>query len=196
MKMLFCVGMRAAVLFAIPALADIAPTEQAAMLTAHNNERTNTGPGEAPLAWSTGLATYAQAWAQALATQDQALAHRDQSPNRADFTINNPLYPGQSLGENIFGSTSPDDGTLGAAAVTSWISEKQFYNYAADDGNGAAGSPPGCTAPDGSSCGHYTQVVWSATTMVGCGKATSASGWTFVVCNYYPAGNFIGQKPY
>ena len=198
MKIFFCIGISAAVLFAVPAFAQIGPDEQAAILAAHNNQRAMTGPapGEAPLTWSNDLATYAQAWAQNLANQDQGLMHRDSSPNPADNTINNPIFPGQSLGENLFASTAPDDGTLGPAAVADWISEMQFYNHAADDGNGAAGLPPGCTAPQGNSCGHYTQVVWSTTTTVGCGKATSASGWTFIDCNYFPAGNIIPGLPF
>jgi pathogenesis-related protein 1 len=196
MKIFFCIATAAAAL-AVPASAALTPAEQAAILTALNNERAKTGSPAVPaLTWSTDLATYAQAWTQSLATRDQGLLHRDSSTNTADFTINNPFKPMEYLGENIFGSSSADDGTLGAAAAAAWISEKAFYNFAADDGNGSIGNPPGCTAPQGSACGHYTQVVWRATTLVGCGKATSASGWTFVVCNFYSAGNFTGMKPY
>jgi hypothetical protein len=49
-----------------------------------------------------------------------------------------------------------------------------------------------------SSCDHYTQVVWEATTSVGCAVAhcgagspfavdVHGSGWTAVVCRYHPA---------
>jgi len=40
--------------------------------------------------------------------------------------------------------------------------------------------------------GHFTQVVWAATTHVG--AARSADG-TYVAANYFPAGNIIGEHP-
>jgi hypothetical protein len=36
--------------------------------------------------------------------------------------------------------------------------------------------------------GHFTQVVWRATTHVGCGTA-SCTGLVLWVCNYDPPGN-------
>ena len=190
MKMFFCIATASAALFAVPASAQIGSAEQTAILNAHNTERANTGSPAVPaLTWSTDLAGYAQAWATSLAARDQGLLHRDSSPNTADNTSSNtlPCCAGQYIGENIYGNTAADDGTLGAAAVASWISEKANYTYPGD-------STVGCAA--GKTCGHYTAVVWRATTQVGCGKATAKSGWTFVVCNYYTGGNYDGQKPY
>ena len=46
--------------------------------------------------------------------------------------------------------------------------------------------------------GHFTQLVWKASTSVGCarmdceGKGGTAQGW-FVVCEYWPAGNVEGE---
>lgn len=201
MKVFFCVAIAAAALSPLRALAQIGPIDEAVMVAVIDAQRARTGPapGEGQLQWSDDLAGYAQAWAESLAATDQ-FNHRDSSPNSANWTVNNtlPCCSGQYLGENLFGTTAPDpnDGTIGNAAVANWIGEMQWYNYAADDGNGAAGSPPGCTAPQAQTCGHYTQVVWAATTQFGCGKATSASGWTYVACNFFPGGNIVGQKPF
>ena len=36
--------------------------------------------------------------------------------------------------------------------------------------------------------GHFTQVVWKSSNQLGCGHSSG-----FVVCNYYPAGNYQGE---
>lgn len=42
--------------------------------------------------------------------------------------------------------------------------------------------------------GHFTQVVWEDSTTLGVGMARNKkSGKLYVVCNYEPAGNFVGR---
>lgn len=45
--------------------------------------------------------------------------------------------------------------------------------------------------------GHFTQVIWTGSTKVGCGQAASLGkkGGVYTVCNYDPPGNYIGQFP-
>ena len=92
-------------------------------------------------------------------------------------------------GQNLYasaggGAPSP------AAVVTSWVSEVSNYNYSANSCSGT--------------CGHYTQVVWRSSILLGCAiKACSTNtpfgaqfpNWYIVVCNYSPAGN-NGSRPY
>ncbi|KAH3954787.1 hypothetical protein HBH98_035830 [Parastagonospora nodorum] len=45
--------------------------------------------------------------------------------------------------------------------------------------------------------GHFSQLVWKGTEQVGCGRTNctgkgDAPGW-FLVCEYYPGGNVLGQ---
>jgi hypothetical protein len=75
-----------------------------------------------------------------------------------------------------------------ADVVDAWFSEIEFYDYATDS----------CEA--GEMCGHYTQVVWRDTARVGCAvESCTLDGFgrgDFYVCNYDPAGNWVGEKPY
>lgn len=94
----------------------------------------------------------------------------------------------EGFGENLYAST----GDAGPAAVVgSWAEEEQHYDPATGE----------CAR--GEVCGHYTQIVWSSTTKVGCAKQLctknspmGGGNWTYWVCNYDPPGNYSGQKAY
>lgn len=113
-------------------------------------------------------------WSDELETSAQQWA--DELAGSCDFK-----HSDSELGENIWigtaGAFEPSD------AVDSWGSEIANYTYADN------------TCAEGEVCGHYTQIVWANTTEVGCGMAT-CEGFDIWVCQYNPAGNFIGQKPY
>jgi uncharacterized protein YkwD len=92
-------------------------------------------------------------------------------------------------GENIYAVASRAPALRDAVAA--WAGEEPNYNYATN----------ACRA--GKVCGHYTQVVWSGTSEVGCGKTYCTKNspfggfpkWYLIVCNYAPAGN-DGRRPY
>ncbi|KAH7673599.1 Cysteine-rich secretory protein-related protein [Dioscorea alata] len=70
-------------------------------------------------------------------------------------------------------------------AVNLWVSEGQDYDYNSN------------TCAQGKVCGHYTQVVWSSSTNIGCARVVcDNNGGIFITCNYNPAGNVIGERPY
>lgn len=86
------------------------------------------------------------------------------------------------FGESIFwGSGSRWNAT---DAVGAWVDERKWYNYAKNS----------CSS--GEDCTHYTQIVWRTTTKVGCAATKCKSGDTFITCNYYHAGNYVGARPY
>ncbi|KAI6170894.1 SCP domain-containing protein [Aphelenchoides bicaudatus] len=58
---------------------------------------------------------------------------------------------------------------------------------------------------DNTNYNHFTQVVWAKTKEIGCGVANCPSlngaapnsfKWTYVVCDYSPAGNYLNQNIY
>jgi len=69
------------------------------------------------------------------------------------------------------------------ASVDAWAGERSQYDFSA--------------AQFSEATGHFTQVVWKATTSVGCGRTNcngkgGTTGW-YVVCEYYPPGNVVGE---
>ena len=87
--------------------------------------------------------------------------------------------PDSEYGENLFmisGGTVPP-----AKVVNEWASESRDYDLRSNSCKGV--------------CGHYTQIVWDGTRQVGCGVA-KGGGREIWVCNYDPAGNWNGRRPY
>ena len=84
------------------------------------------------------------------------------------------LY-GENLFEVVYGRASPKE------VVESWASERSDYDYRSNLCHGV--------------CGHFTQIVWRSTRLVGCAVARNATREIWV-CNYDPPGNVIGQRPY
>jgi uncharacterized protein YkwD len=82
----------------------------------------------------------------------------------------------QKYGENLAAGTS---GALDPeSTVAMWYDEIKLYKF-----------------PNGGfsmKTGHFTQLVWTTTSQVGCGKVT-CNGNDIYVCNYDPPGNWEGQ---
>lgn len=131
--------------------------------------------GVGPLSWDDSLAATAQAWADACVDMEAPAGLIDHNPDRSD---GHPWY----VGENVFGSSGATSGT---EAVNAWAAESRYYDYATN------------TCQANKVCGHYTQVVWAASTHLGCGISV-CPGLTYghsIVCDYGPGGN-DGGRPY
>lgn len=83
-------------------------------------------------------------------------------------------HSGGPYGENL----AIGYGTSGA--VDGWYSEIKDYDFGASTYSAASG--------------HFTQVVWKASTELGCGVKSCGGLWgDYVICSYNPAGNMIGD---
>ena len=167
---------------------------QADYVARHNASRTklNNGqmPGPAgvfqptanPALGALTLNNTAAATAQAYADTCNGLTH---SPD-------NSAFRGPNTGENIY--VSAGQPVSATAVVQAWEGESVDYSHATN------------SSVNGNVVGHYTQLVWANTTAVGCGVTLCAINSPFgnfnggqynlVVCQYTPAGNFVGQSPY
>jgi pathogenesis-related protein 1 len=158
----------------------------ACIVEQHNATRAmvKTTPALPPVTWSAALATYAQQWTDQTCTSPM---HRS-----------SPMMNGKPLGENLYASSGFGDTMAGKAAVDGWSGEVACYTY----GKFMTADKCDMTCTDNmhsDGCGHYTQVVWRTSVQIGCGVTTCGSGFnmqTEVICNYAPAGNFIGELPY
>jgi uncharacterized protein YkwD len=92
-----------------------------------------------------------------------------------DFAHSGDRQYGENLYEATGFSPTPDH------VVKAWAAEARNYEYQSNT----------CS----SMCGHYTQLIWKATTMVGCGVAKDAKRELWV-CDYTPFGNIFGERPY
>lgn len=61
--------------------------------------------------------------------------------------------------------------------VQAWYDEIKFYDYETN------------SCQEGEMCGHFTQVVWSSTTSLGCAAMACGDASQVWVCEYAPAGN-------
>jgi hypothetical protein len=153
---------------AMPAAAQASFAAQfpARVLAAHNAERVRAGV--APLAWDNALGTAAAAYAQQMAMTGR-FAHSDRSARAG-------------TGENLW------MGTRGAfsteAMVGGWASEKRWF---------VPGVFPNVSRTGNwEDVGHYTQMIWPATTKVGCALA-STPRTEYLVCRYAYKGNVDGR---
>ncbi|KAG3256750.1 cysteine rich secretory protein LCCL domain containing 2 [Ictidomys tridecemlineatus] len=85
--------------------------------------------------------------------------------------------------------------------VQSWYDEVKDYTYPYPH-ECNPWCPERCS---GAMCTHYTQMVWATTTKIGCAVNTCRrmNVWgdiwenaVYLVCNYSPKGNWIGEAPY
>ena len=144
--------------------------DPAEIVVAHNRWRAAVGVGE--IAYSKKLAASSQAWVNYL--KDAAGCQLQHSSG--------------TIGENLYGHSAWSSGELyqtkSSEVVDAWGNEKWDYNYA--DNSCAAGKV----------CGHYTQLVWKSSTSVGCAMTVCENGFQIWACQYEPAGNWFGDKPY
>jgi len=141
------------------------------------------------LKWSDGLQQLASNRVHKLAHEGCYIQHAplEERSYEAGF---------EYVGENLYKVINMVP--TGVDVVDAWYAEIEDYNF------GAVGAPcvkEKCAGRASPPCmlGHFTQVMWAASTHVGCGRAEcpSEAKRTFItVCNYGPGGNIVGDKPF
>ncbi|KAF7643812.1 hypothetical protein LDENG_00232750 [Lucifuga dentata] len=145
--------------------------EEELLVELHNHYRGQVSPRASamlPLKWDASLKVLAEGYA--------AKCHWSHNPELDE------------TGENLFAGTGPLDLRV---TLEKWFLEHLDYDYHNN------------SCHEEKMCGHYTQMVWADTHRVGCAfhlcNTMEGLDWervSFLVCNYYPAGNYEGEKPY
>ncbi|MEW6270061.1 MAG: CAP domain-containing protein [Thermodesulfobacteriota bacterium] len=151
--------------------------DRRAVLAAHDRAREAVGvPG---LVWDERLARVAAGLAESCRFR------HDERRDARHRALGGDDVP---LGENLSAASPP---SAPVEAIHAWIAERRDWDCARNRCRGT--------------CGHYTQVVWSATRRVGCAQAVCPGRsarrglgdgrWSFLVCSYAPGGNVVGERP-
>uniref|UniRef100_A0A803JQP4 Cysteine-rich secretory protein 1 gene 7 n=2 Tax=Xenopus tropicalis TaxID=8364 RepID=A0A803JQP4_XENTR len=135
------------------------------IINAHNNYRRNASPSARnmlKMVWNKDAAINAASWA--------ATCSESHSPS------DKRTIPGFGCGENLYMASYP---ASWEEAVKGWYSEYNDFQY------GVGPKSPGLVT------GHYTQVMWYNSYMVGCSVSYCPKSpyKYFYVCQYCPAGN-------
>ncbi|XP_047653234.1 cysteine-rich secretory protein 3-like [Phacochoerus africanus] len=144
---------------------------QAEIVNKHNDLRRAVSPSASnmlKMQWDSRAAANAQNWANKC-----VLKHSDANSRKVGT---------RHCGENLFMSSRP---TSWSNAIQSWYDETNDFTYAV-----------GPKSPQ-AVVGHYTQVVWYSSYLIGCGIAYCPNQSVlkyYYVCQYCPAGNIIGRE--
>jgi uncharacterized protein YkwD len=91
------------------------------------------------------------------------------------FEHSSNTYNGDYMGECLYSGTISEH--IGSDSVNLWYSEVDEYDF----------NNPGWNYD----AGHFTQVVWKDSKLLGCGFACGTNNYCYVTCNYYPGGNYM-----
>ncbi|XP_023712757.1 venom allergen 5 [Cryptotermes secundus] len=158
-------------------------TDRQAILEAHNKARQTVALGRVPgqpaasrmleMVWDEELAAVAQRWA------DKCTLAHDGARDVSRFPV------GQNIAVTWTTRTNAGAAPDFRRQIMGWFNEVRQYGF---------------YSPFRKGTGHYSQLVWGDTYLVGCGYShyyDPSRGYTkLYVCNYGPGGNVIGAQPY
>ncbi|ROW03632.1 hypothetical protein VPNG_07195 [Cytospora leucostoma] len=115
------------------------------------------------VSWNDTLASYASSYLSSMGSLSP------DSGSECDFA-----HSGGPYGENLAIGCGDVTGCVGL-----WGDEREEYDF----------DNPGFSEETG----HFTQLVWKDTTAVGCGRRLCGERAWYLVCEYWPRGNVIGE---
>ncbi|XP_074541737.1 cysteine-rich secretory protein 3-like [Halichoeres trimaculatus] len=151
---------------------ELTTADQEVIVDKHNEVRRNVKPTASnmlKMSWSSEATLNAQKWANTCSMTHSKAKQRK--------------IPGHNCGENLFMSTHKNGWD---EVVQAWYDEVRDWKY-------------GVGPIHGREVGHFTQVDWYRSNLVGCAVAHCPEAETFnyfFVCQYCPPGNYQFRQPY
>jgi len=133
-------------------------------LNAHNEKRRKHYSSD--LVYNNDLNEMAQKYAESIA-------------NREQMQHSSNTFKGEHKGENLF--MAGGQVVNGRSPVECWYQEIKDYDFKNPKNKKGV-------------VGHFTQLVWKDSQQLGVGFAKSRTGDCYVVANYFPAGNYMGEE--
>jgi pathogenesis-related protein 1 len=178
--------------------------ERERFLTAHNIARKTVGVE--PVSWSDGLSRHAM---ESLRQQKVALIDRAKQSWAQGLAVLPEHSVEGKFGENVAGWVARRS-QAAESAVELWLREKAAFDKLNVGAAYRVGDEEGKSETDDLGnerpivVGHYTAIIWSATKHIGAAKLSfeltddegRSRSYAAIVCNYSPAGNRHGEKPY
>ncbi len=138
---------------------------EAAVLARHNEYRAR--HGVPLLTWNSTLADYGYSYINEIESTDHSAC---------SGTLVHSPRTGLNFGENLAYGTITD-----TQAVDLWYDENVYYNY----------QDPSQSSGDFEQYGHFTQLIWRASTQLGCAIKRCNGNIIYVICEYHPQGNIF-----
>jgi len=164
-------------------MADFIEIDVQKVLNKHNEFRAK--HFNAPLKYSKLLEMSSQTWALHLAKEEGCkMVHSHGEFGENLFWASAQIQKTKRSDEKKWHVKRSSQKIDDAKPVQDWYDEIKYYDYITN------------TCQEGEMCGHYTQVVWKKTKEVGCAAYMCDDKSQVWVCQYKPAGNYVGQKPF
>ncbi|VDM71355.1 unnamed protein product [Strongylus vulgaris] len=98
----------------------------------------------------------------------------------------------RGLGENLYMTSAINYNKLKAANQSSWLWWKELQDYGVGPSNVLTSA---LFKRPGKKIGHYSQMAWGTSYKLGC-AVVACPKFTYGVCHYGPAGNWLGSRIY
>jgi len=164
-------------------MAEFIEVDEKKIVNSHNELRAK--HFTSPLKYSKKLEKSSKKWAKHLGVEEGCkMIHSHNGEGENIFWQSALIHKSKKSTDTKWTISRSSKKVDASTPVKAWYSEIEFYDYEKN------------SCKPNEMCGHYTQVVWKSTKEVGCAAYQCGDKSQVWVCQYHPAGNIVGRKPF